>query len=83
MERSGLNSLGSCVGRYLKEVSGLLECFTLQRNERVNINNLFFIFDFKFNFNCLFKKEIYIEHRNILTAIHDQDLSVNLPSGSC
>ena len=34
------------------------------------------------NSNDLFRKEIYIEHQNILTAIHDQDWSVNLPSGS-
>ena len=30
----------------------------------------------------LFRKKIYIEHQHILTAIHDQDWSMNLPSGS-
>ena len=30
----------------------------------------------------LFRKEIYIEHQNIHTAIHDQDWSVKVPSGS-
>ena len=30
----------------------------------------------------LSRKEICVEHKNILTAIHDQDWSVNLPSGS-
>ena len=30
----------------------------------------------------LFRKEINIEHQNILTAVHDKDWSVNLPSGS-
>ena len=30
----------------------------------------------------LFRKEHYREHQNILTAIHDQDWSVDLPSRS-
>ena len=30
----------------------------------------------------LLRKEIYIEHQNILTALNDQDWSVNLLSGS-
>ena len=30
----------------------------------------------------LFRKEIYIEHQNILTAIHHQNWPVNLPTGS-
>ena len=34
------------------------------------------------NHKFLFVREIYKEHQNILTAIHDQDGSVNLPSGS-
>ena len=38
------------------------------------------------NQKFLFRKEIYIEHQNIFTAIytiiHDHDWSVNLPSGS-
>ena len=33
-------------------------------------------------YQSLFRKEHYIEHQNILTAIHDQNCSVNLPSGS-
>ena len=32
--------------------------------------------------NALFRNEHYREHQNILTAIHDHDWSVNLPSGS-
>ena len=36
---------------------------------------------FKFKF-FLLPKKIYIEYQNILTAIYDQDWSVNLPSGS-
>ena len=34
------------------------------------------------NSKFLFRNQIYIENQNILTAIHDQDWSVNLPSGS-